>query len=92
MSQLVFGNIISFVATCCVICGLVKCESGGSENTQTGFTLKHFTDAGLVLVQCNCQHLPKDIKKIFSIDLKYVVSTSDSRPIASLYQYGECTS
>ena len=64
-------------------------DSNGAA-TQSGFTLKHVADTGLVSIQCSSRQLPKDTKKILSIDLKcHFVMTSETRPVASLYPDGK---
>ena len=90
MCRDMYGNMISFMF-CIILSGVVICDENTGE-TQTGFTLVRFTDRSVVSVQCNCQQLAADIKRVLSINLKLHVSTSESLHVASLYPYGKFTS
>ena len=64
-------------------------DSKGEQ--RSGFTLMSFSDTRVISVQCNSKHLPEDIKRVLSINLKLHVSTSESLHVGSLYPYGKLT-
>ena len=72
-----------FITWCVVI------DGERIEVKQAGFMLRRFENAKTVSLQCSCQYLPKDSRKILSINLKLHLSTSQFLPVASLYADGK---
>lgn len=76
--------------SCILMCGVIGTVDSGRDG-HAGFTLNLFrsTNTGVVSVQCTCEQLPKDTRKILSVNLKRYVSASKYLPVASLYPDGK---